>query len=281
MTKEYKDFKSKKNFISIIWWKTLFFISIVNILLIINYYKNNGCDSEFHKKIIIYTMIYVFVAAIRGIFPIIHIKRICFNKSIISSPFIDRSIATIAEICFILLFTEIFKNLINNTTKSKNQILILSLINYCIVCAQIFCWLGSLTKNYLFNVMEESTWTCCFIVILIISFKLYIFSNNNSNNQNNYLKKTLPLIIIPLIFYIIFMIINDVPLYYKRWKNNKNKYINIFDGFNKMLKCNKISKSYNEWKEDYLWIFGYFTGAVWLSIYLVLWHTKYNKLKLT
>jgi hypothetical protein len=281
MIKESEQLITKNNYISLIWWKIMFTISIINIIFIINYYKNYCCNSEFHKKITLFTIIYVFVAAIRAFFPVIHIERICFIKNIISSPFVDRSIATIAEICFILLITSILKNIINNTTKSQNQILILTLLNYSIICAQIFCWLGSLTQNYFFNVMEESTWTICFIIILIILFKLYIFASNNSNAQNNFLKKTLPLIIIPLILYLLFMIINDVPLYFKRWKNNKNKYINIINGINKMLKCRKIDKSYKTWKDDYLWIFGYFSFAVWLSIYFVIWYTKYNKLKLT
>ena len=266
------------NYISRIWWKILFIISTINIIFIINYYKNNCCDNQFHRNITLLSMVYVFIAAIRAIFPVKNVDRTCFYNSVLCSSFIDRFVATIAEICFILLVTGILKNITNYTTESQNQKLALTLTNYGIICAQIFCWLGSLTNNQSWNVMEESIWTICFIIITIILFKLYIYVNNNPSRQNNFLKETLPLLIIMIIIYILFMIINDVPMYFKRWKNNKKKYTDIITGFKNMFKCEKISQSYHEWKEDYLWIIGYFSLAVWFSIYLVIWHTKYKKL---
>ena len=109
------------------WWNTLFIISIFNIIFLINY-SQNGYNSDFQKKITLLAMIYTIVGAIRSTFPVRNVERVCFHNKYGFTPMTDRIIATIAEISYILLLTSISKNLVNDTTKSQTQLLILNVI---------------------------------------------------------------------------------------------------------------------------------------------------------
>lgn len=73
------------------------------------------------------------------------------------------------------------------------------------------------------------------------------------------------------------MILIDVPMYLKRYNNgNKSNYLNIFNGFKTLLKYKK-SDSYNDWKDEFLWLSLYFTFGVWSTIFILFWYNNYIK----
>ncbi len=45
-----------------------------------------------------------------------------------------------------------------------------------------------------------------------------------------------------------------------------------------MAQCKKVTKSYNDWKDDMPWLTGYFTFAVWSSILMVKWYYNYKRM---
>ena len=51
--------------------------------------------------------------------------------------------------------------------------LLCNIIFPTIILAQIFSWMGCLTKNNLWNATEESLWTFSFLVLLVISISTY------------------------------------------------------------------------------------------------------------
>ena len=70
----------------------------------------------------------------------------------------------------------------------------------------------------------------------------------------------------------------DVPMYLKRWHNNKEKTLGFWEGVKDMGQCKKVTRSFNVWKSEIPWQTGYFTFAVWSSILLVKWFNNYSKL---
>ena len=91
---------------------------------------------------------YVFVNAYRSTFPVIHTTNTCLFS--ISSPFIERSLSTIAEIAFAHQIVNWFQ-LIDN-------------FKFCVISniymAELYCWLGITSGNSKYHVMEESIWCC-------------------------------------------------------------------------------------------------------------------------
>lgn len=65
----------------------------------------------------------------------------------------------------------------------------------------------------------------------------------------------------------------DIPLYYNRWRDDNlhNKiYYSFFEGLEKTKQCVKISGAYEDWVHDFSWMLGYFSCAVWVSIWLMM-----------
>ena len=154
---------------------------------------------------------------------------------------------------------------------------------FLISIAQIFCWIGIITQDPSYNAIEESLWTIFGFTIFVIYSVLYLNINNfNQTLKIKKLKSIIPIILISTLLYILFMTLNDVPMYIKRAKQSKDKnvqYNNLMDGIQSMKKCKKATSSFKEWKEDIPWLSLYFTLSVWGSIYILKWVEKYQKLR--
>lgn len=264
-----------------IWNLSLTIISIFNIILITYYFFLPSINTK-HKHLTILVMIYVYVCAIRAIWPRIE-DGLCFHDNIISKPIIGRTLATIAELSFamfLVMLTHIFLLDSQNITKNtsiKHLITLNNVIFVLIIFAQIFCWFGVITNRPEFNIIEESLWgILSFEKILIYSILLYIIYKYN-NPKIKFLKNLLPCLIIIFFLYFLYMIFLDIPMYYKKSIQN-NKHYNIIDGLKELCFCKNITKSFEDWKQEIIWLTGYFTFAVWFCISLLFLYHKYLKL---
>ena len=266
-----------------LWNNTLSLVSIINMMIITYYYFNykDKMDGK-HSFITILGMIYVFICGIRSIWPREEHGSLCFYDNIISTPFMGRSLATIAELSFVLflvIITDTFLNDSLNITKIKN-------INYLIktnlilfplmLIAQLCCWIGVTTKRAGWNVIEESLWSIFAILkIVIYSVLLYHISQKNiSNPKIKFLKLLLPILIILYIFYGLYMICVDVPMYIDK-SNKNNKFYNFINGLKELNICNNITHSFKDWENDIVWMTGYFTIAVWFCLAMLFIYNKY------
>ena len=172
------------------------------------------------------TRIYVGVNAFRAMFPVKIVERECLTA--MSSPIIDRTLATIAEIAFA-------ENLSSSLGKPN------PIIFYCIL-AQTYCWLGTLTKNNRYHVAEEYLW-------LMIGAAYHYYSPIPNARAIAFL-------------YCIYMLTIDIPMYYFRENYPVPWDVGIFD----VDDCTIVDES--TWGYEKLWMTGYFIGASRLSMYL-------------
>ena len=266
------------------WNKLLTGISIINTLVIFQHFITRYKKLNNEDLILnILVIIYVLVCALRSIWPRVDGSGLCFYDNFISSPFFGRCCATVAEISFGLFLVNVTKIIFRyiGPFSVKN---ILSILNnslvYIITIAQFFCWMGIISKDANYNAIEESLWTIFgsskFIIYLILLL------NINQLKQTKYvksIKRILPYILIFSFSYIFFMVNIDVPMYLKRAKVNKKnniKYNDFVDGVNTLTKCQKITKSYQDWKEDIPWLSLYFSLSVWASIIILKWIEKFK-----
>lgn len=124
--------------------------------------------------------IYVSVNAFRSLFPVRIVERECFTS--ISSPFMDRSLATVAELCFAKQLATHFHD---------------DILFYYAFIAQLSCWLGMITQNNLFHVYEEYFW-------LLMGFTCFW---NAKNRKVQWVAGA----------YCIYMMTVDIPMYMVRF----------------------------------------------------------------
>ena len=273
VTKYSKDEKK-----GLLWNIGIGVISIFNIIAILYYYFTNYKSLSLRQiNMSFLVIIYVIVCAVRSIWPRVDGKYLCCYDNFISTPLVGRILATMAEISFglfiIMVSNDIIKSL--NFEGSEWILVINTGLVFMITVAQIFCWVGIVTKDPSYNAIEESLWTVFGLSNFLIYFYVFTKLGNSKNSNSLRVKKIIPLILFGTLCYVTFMVVRDVPMYIKNAKNYKGKYNNLTDGIKKLSKCIEVTHSYKRWKEDIPWLTGYFTVTVWCSILILKWHNKY------
>ena len=91
------------------WWKGMTTVSIINLFIVsyVLYSVYSIKNNQRHRRACIIagwlTFVYVIVCGFRSVLPRIDNARVCLIDSAISTPFVGRSAATVAELSFVLL----------------------------------------------------------------------------------------------------------------------------------------------------------------------------------
>tara|TARA_B100001287_G_scaffold275573_2_gene283536 strand:- start:2592 stop:3287 length:696 start_codon:yes stop_codon:yes gene_type:complete len=161
----------------------------------------------------------------------------CIRDSYFVKPYINRTLATIGEICITIFLINAI-SYISNRRFNKN-------ILYIIILAQILCWIGVINNEPKFNFMEEFLWVLFFgyLFLKIVEKKGY---------------KTNKIITLGVFLYILYMISVDIP-YYKNLKISNKRSI---------FECNWNKPIEDDWGYSMIWQGLYYTIAVIFFIYI-------------
>ena len=198
--------------------------------------------------------VYVIVNCLRAIYPKRDVESTCLHKSHLSSIMFGRTIATIAEICFILLLINYYKSISDNNISSKTNLVLI-----IIIISEVFSWLGCLTKNQIYNSLEESGWLVSFLIFSKITWDILRVRNDDFNLKFQLFCYTC---------FIIFLFFIDIPMYYNRYKNHKKGYLSINQGLKSIMSCKIVTNNYDTWKDEILWQSGYFVFGSLYSVYI-------------
>jgi hypothetical protein len=255
-----------------LWWASLTFFSIINILIWWKTYlwfqKESPQwfpkDLSFVKTQLFLSAGYVFVCAFRSIVPRADVQKIVLWDTWFSSILVGRSVATIAELCLAgqLAF---FLNYISKKYESPTVRMISLWIFPLLFLAEWFSWYSVLTTNYLGNTIEETLWCISGVLLAISSFVIV---------GKIYGKEKLIFLTMGFysILYVIFMSTVDVPMYYNRFLNDSLQgkvYFTLSQGFHEINTSWQITHSYSDWEGELAWMFLYFTTAVWGSLGMI------------
>src|SRR5262249_30406958 len=145
-----------------IWWGFLVAVSAVNIALWLLLYRHFQTARQRNNLVrvelmVILCAVYVFGCAFRSVLPRADVQRICLFDMWLSSVFVGRSVATVAELCFAAQWAIILR-LFAKFTMSD----IVHNISYAVFClkkiTECFSWYAVITTNYLGNSIENSIW---------------------------------------------------------------------------------------------------------------------------
>ncbi len=253
-----------------LWWLFLVAVSVTNIALwfgLRRQFRKRSLNFKFGilraELMIALCAAYVFGCAFRSILPRADVQRICLFDTWLSSVMIGRSVATIAEICFVIQWAIVLRQLAVMTrsdTVRNVSILIVPLI----VLAECFSWYAVLTTNYLGNAVENSLWAVSFLLIAIALVRLL-------REFRGLARIAIGVSIAGVGAYLAFLAMVDVPMYYARWLQDVahgKPLFGIVAGLHDVGTRWTVTQDFAHWKDEMAWMGLYFSIAVWSSLAL-------------
>ena len=201
--------------------------------------------------------------AFRSFLPRIDLERVCLIQSELSNMMVGRSVATIAELCFIAQCALLLHQAGRSTDNGFVRMVAMLLIPL-IVVAEFASWYAILSTNYFGHVLENSIWT--FSAVLLLVSLIFLWPKSN-RQQRNFLNA----MIVFAIGYIVFMTNIDVPMYLSRWNAHLMEgieYLSLTQGIVDASQACVVDFSWDVWRMEIPWMTLYFTVAVWVSISL-------------
>jgi hypothetical protein len=206
---------------------------------------------------------YVFGCAFRSVLPRADVQRICLFDHWLSSVFVGRSVATIAEVCFAAQWTVILVQL-GELTGADAAVNVAWAVLWLIVIAECFSWYAVLTTNYLGNAIENSIWAVAFLLVGVALCRLL-------PEFGGAVRWVLLIAIAGIVFYLAFLVTIDVPMYLSRWKaglEDGSKLLGILEGLRDVRTRWVVTHDIAHWKGEIAWMSLYFSLAVWASLAL-------------
>ena len=265
------------------WWVLLTLVSGVNIaawLLLYHYLQHSQADgaggTSSNGIMLVLCAAYVFGCAFRSILPRADVQRICLFDTWLSSVIIGRTVATVAEVCFVAQWAIVLHQL-GTMTGADTTLTAAWVIVPLIVIAELFSWHAVLTRNYRWHAVENSTWAVAFFIIGIGLGRLLPEFDGAT-------RVALVLAIVGIAGYLAFLAMIDVPMYLTRWRAtvaNGSRLLSPLEGLRDATVRWVVTHDMAEWKDEIAWMSLYFSAAVWASLGLCVFYSCGGQLPLT
>lgn len=252
------------------WWSFLLAASSANVALILwlrarfrRATTGRRAGAFVLEFLLLLSAVYVFGCAFRSVLPRADVQRICLFDTWLSSVFVGRSVATVAELCFALQWA-IVLHLLGNLTKSDTARNIAKAIVPLIALAECCSWYAVITTNYLGNVLENSLWTAAFAFVAGALLRL-------ASDFRGLARLLIAGAAVGAVAYVAFMCTVDVPMYFFRWQADAasgREFFGLFGGLRDAATHWTVSHDFADWKDEMAWMSLYFSMAVWASLAL-------------
>lgn len=252
-----------------VWWMFLATVSTVNIavwfVLYRQYQKPADIQRDFFpvKLMLLLCAAYVFGCAFRSFIPRADVQRIVLFDSWISAVMVGRSVATIAEVAFIIQWAIVLRYL-GRMTKSDTVLNVSKLIVPMILIAEICSWYAVITTSYLGNTVENSLWAVAFLLIGVALVRLMM-------EFHSLARIALGFSLAGVAIYVVFLFTVDVPMYFARWEIDMaagKPLLGLFAGIHDASTRWIVTHDIVHWMDEIAWMSLYFSAAVWSSLIL-------------
>ncbi|HEY4211913.1 MAG TPA: hypothetical protein VGM84_10570 [Steroidobacteraceae bacterium] len=255
-----------------LWWVLLCSVALLNIVawilsarMLSRQRKGLTTDAYAACRLqLILSAAYVFGCAFRSSLPIFDVPRLCLIDTWLSSVLVGRSVATIAELCFVaqwaLMLREIGKVTGSVVTQTASRLLL-----PLIAIAECCSWYSVLTTSNLGHVAEESLWA--FSAVLFVASLIAVCPRTSRQQRPVFIAWC-----VAGAAYAIYMILVDVPMYWDRWLADEARgrhYLGFVQGVLDVSERRVVSHRWEDWKHEIVWMSVYFSVAVWISISLI------------
>jgi hypothetical protein len=252
-----------------VWWFLLCVVSAVNVLALsfsarLLWQKQGVMPADIYasrRLQLVLSAGYVLGCAYRSAMPVFDVQRICLFDSWLSSVIVGRSVATVAELCFVTQWALLMRE-ISQVTQSRPGRLAALAVLPLIAVAETCSWYSVLTTSNIGHVIEESLWGIS--AALLVASLLTLWPRASAR-----LRPLLLAMCLTGIAYVAFMFFVDVPMYWSRWVADEasgRHYLSLSQGVVDTSGRWVVSQQWQVWKGEVLWMSLYFSIAVWLSI---------------
>lgn len=249
---------------ALMWWRALSVLGIANVCLWLAIWQFNPISDPYHSAQLALSGVYVLVCAYRSVFPRVDLERLVVVDSTLSSIFLGRSFATIAEICFGIQLGLLVYQLGGYAGLPWVQHAAW-VITLCTVVAQAFCWHSILTLNHITQAVESLLWAVGFSWMAGL---LTVIAMDTSG-----LVHTLAIVgALGSLAFVAYAVAVDIPLYLRRFRLGRKdgrRYLSISEGAKDAWGRRELSHSWDHWRDDALWLTPYFSVGAWFSMALV------------
>jgi hypothetical protein len=256
------DWLSWSNPVSV-WWGFLLVVSSVNVLFWLSLNRYLRRTTLRFELLVVLSAAYVFGCAFRAILPRADVQRICLFDTWLSSVFLGRSVATVAEICFVTQWAIILRHLAG-TAESITARNIANAIVPLIVLAECCSWYAVITTSYLGNTLENSLWAVTFLLIAVALLLLL-------DRFAGTMRLAIAAALLGVLGYVSFMFTVDVPMYFERWQTDLasgKELLGLFAGLYDVTTRWVVTHRIALWSDEIAWMSLYFSVAVWTSLAL-------------
>jgi hypothetical protein len=253
-----------------IWWLFLVTVSMANVALwfvLHRHFRKRSLNLRLGvlrvELMVLLCAAYVFGCAFRSVLPRADVQRICLFDTWLSSVAVGRSVATIAEICFVLQWAIVLRQLAV-MVKSDTVRNISSAIVPLIVLAECLSWYSVVTTSYLGNTVENSLWAVSFLLIAVALARL-------ATEFRGVARLAIGVAIVGIAGYLVFLAAIDVPMYFARWQEdfaNGKALLGLLGGLHDVSTRWVVTHDVANWRDEMAWMALYFSVAVWSSLAL-------------
>nr|WP_295776682.1 hypothetical protein [Rhodoferax sp.] len=207
---------------------------------------------------------YVLGCAYRSALPVYDVQRLCLFDSWMSSVIVGRTVATIAELCFVTQWALLLHETAH-AADSRIGKAVAWMIVPMIVVAETFSWYSVLTTSNIGHVVEESLWGTSAALLVLGLVSIWPRSTRA-------LRPYLLACGVMAVAYVGFMFMVDVPMYWSRWVADEasgRHYLGVLQGIADASGRWVVSHRWQDWQSEIAWMTLYFSVAVWFSIALI------------
>jgi hypothetical protein len=255
----------------LVWWIALYSVSIFNLCswrlsaaaLVQRKTSVEPAVYLYQRRQLLLSAVYVLGCGFRAILPRADVQRISLCDSWLSSVMVGRSVATVAEMCFMAQWA-ILLNTNAREVGSRLGVVISWLLVPLITVAELFSWYAVLTTSYLGNVLEESIWALSASLLAACCLSLW---PRSAAARRSFLATALLI----GVAYLAFMCTTDIPMYMTRWladEANGREYLAFDQGLQDVWSRRNVTFDWSEWRTEIPWMSLYLSVAVWCSIAL-------------
>jgi hypothetical protein len=177
---------------------------------------------------------------------------------------VGRSVATIAELCFVAQWALILRET-SQATGSRVGRTTAALMVPLIAIAETCSWYAVLTTSNIGHVLEETLWGVSAALLVLSLVEIWPRCAVR-------LRPLLALWGAAGLAYVFFMFLVDVPMYWGRWLADEasgRHYMSVAQGLLDVSSRWVVSHRVQDWQSEMVWMSLYFSVAVWLSIALI------------
>jgi len=246
-----------------LWWRTLCAFAVLNVALWAAVQYFHRVESPYGQWHLYLSGVYVAVCAYRSVLPRIDLERLVVVDSRLSSIFLGRLAATVAEICF-----GIQLGLLVHQLGSQAQLSWVTSLAWTVpvfmTVAQAFCWHSILTLRHITQAVESLLWAAGFAwMAMLLGFVAAAGTGST---------RLLAVCAIAVaVVFVIYVLRVDVPMYLRRHRaGGANSALGLAHGVVDACVRRRPDGDWAAWKADACWLTPYFSAGVWLSIAMVL-----------